>query len=267
MLYLYLRHALLLGYYDSSYKYHVSAGVPASELLSMRTEPTFIHIAEAPGTSESRYSALYKTQSAITGSPTLLLSDYIREQLLIAPQTSGLAAQVGALKTLATASTAELERIFAEHVDICSYRYDAWLLALVNQHVAAEQVAGAGNQQKAGLYFGAYAWVENLHPSTDNILPAQLPAGLAAQFPGTAPLMTDANNGGYIHAPSIPHADAAAVLRAGFFGAEVGGNELRRTRRQSFLRSGASGHDVDRGDPQRTEPRSAARLSVRTRSA
>ena len=35
--------------------------------------------------------------------------------------------------------------------------------------------------------------------------------------------MTDANNGGYIHAPSIPHADAAAVLRAGFLAAEAGG--------------------------------------------
>ncbi len=58
-----------------------------------------------------------------------------------------------------------------------------------------------------------------------NSLTAQLPAALAAQFPGTAPLLTDANNGGYIHAPSIPHADAAAVLRAGFIGAQSSGTD------------------------------------------
>ena len=43
----------------------------------MRTEPSFVHVAEAPGTSESRFAALYKTESRITGSPTLLVSDYI----------------------------------------------------------------------------------------------------------------------------------------------------------------------------------------------
>lgn len=223
LLYLYLRHALLLGYYNSSYNFHLSVGVSAPELLAMRTEPSFVHIAEAPGTSESRYAALYKTQTQITGSPTLLVSDYIRQQLLIAPQTADLASQISALQTLVKASTAELERVFAEHVDICSYRYDAWLLGLVNQQIASQQTSDTGNRQKTGLYLGAYAWVENLRPSTDKLVPTQLPAGLAAQFRGTTPLMTDANNGGYIHAPSIPHADAAAVLRAGFIAAQSGG--------------------------------------------
>ncbi len=224
LLYLCLRHALLLGYYNSSYNFHRDAGfLSAAQLLSMRTESSFVHVAEAPGTSESRFAALYKTESRITGSPSLLVSDYIRQQLTVAPEAADLSAQIAALKILATASTAELERLFAEHVDTCSYRYDAWLLGLVNQHISSQRPAS--EQKGSGLYLGAYAWVEELHPSTDQLGPVQLPAALAAQFPGTLPLLTDANNGGYIHAPSIPHADAAAVLRAGFIGAQSSGGD------------------------------------------
>src|SRR6185503_16767086 len=110
LLYLYLRHALLLGYYDSSYHYHRNAGVlAASDLLAMRIEPAFIHVAEAAA-SESRFAALYKTESSITGSPTRLVADFIGGQIGSAAETASLAAQVAALTKLAIASTAQLER-------------------------------------------------------------------------------------------------------------------------------------------------------------
>ncbi|MGA9667637.1 MAG: hypothetical protein WBQ94_00425, partial [Terracidiphilus sp.] len=225
LLYLMLRHALMLGYYNTSYNLHSSAGfLSASELLAMRVEPTFVHVAEAPGTTESRFGALYKTESRITGSPTQLVSDFIALRLFAAPEAADFAAQIGALEILVNASTAQLERVFAEHIDTCSYRYDAWLLGLVNQHIQTQLAAGQENRQPGGLYLGAYAWVEDLHPSDDQLEPAQLPPDLSAQFPGTVPLMTDANNGGFIHAPSIPHADAAAILRAGFVAAQADGD-------------------------------------------
>ena len=225
LLYLMLRHALMLGYYNTSYNLHSSAGLLSTpELLAMRVEPTFVHVAEASGTTESRFGALYKTESRITGSPTQLVSDFITQRLFAAPEASDFAAQIGALQILVSASTAQLERAFAEHIDTCSYRYDAWLLGLVNEHIQTQLAAGQQNQQPGGLYLGAYAWVEDLHPSIDQVAPAQLPPDLAAQFPGTARLMTDAQNGGFIHAPSIPHADAAAILRAGFVAAQADGD-------------------------------------------
>jgi hypothetical protein len=224
LLYLFLRHTLMLGYYNSSYNYHRSAGfLSAAELRLMRTEPTFVHIAEAPGATESRFGALYKTESRITGSPSLLVSDYISQQLFIAPETANLTAQINALGALVNASTAELERVFAEHVDTCSYRYDAWLLGLVNERVQSQLAARTTSEQGSGLYLGAYAWVEDLHPSTNQLVPVELPADIAAQFADTAPLMSDPKNGGFVHAPSIPHADAAAVLRAGFVAAQANG--------------------------------------------
>ena len=220
LLYLYLRHALMLGYYESSYNYHRNTGVlggPA--LLAMRLEPPFIHVDASAVASESRFAALYKAESRITGSPTQLVSDFISTRIGVAPETANLAEQVNALKILSTASTAQLERLFAEHVDIVSYRYDSWLLGLVNQRIAAQRAASAAandGKQSGGLYLGAYAWVEHLKPTTAEIVPAQVPPGLASQFPGDEPLMIDPAGGGYIHAPSIQHAGTAAVLRAGY---------------------------------------------------
>lgn len=225
LLYLWLRHALLLGYYKTSYNLHSSAGfLSSSELLAMRVEPTFVHVAETAGTTESRFGALYKTDSRITGSPTELISDFITARLFEAPEAADFSAQLAALEILVNASTAQLERAFAEHVDVCSHRYDAWLLGLVNQHIQQQLAAVQEKQQRGGIYLGAYAWVEDLRPSIDRRTPAQLPSDLAAQFPGTAPLMTDAQSGGYIHAPSIPQADAAAILRAGFIAAQADGD-------------------------------------------
>ena len=227
LLYLYLRHALLLGYYEASYNYHRNAGVLAgSNLLTMRIEPPFIHVAEASA-SESRFAALYKTESSITGSPTRLVSDFIASQIGGAVETANLAEQIAALATLAVASTAQLERAFAEHIDTCSYRYDAWLLALANEHIAAERTAtppGEGGPHRADLLLGAYAWVEDLRPSPQPLIPAQVAPDVAAQFPGEKPLMTDPIGGGYIHAPSISHANTAAVLRSGYLANAGAGN-------------------------------------------
>ena len=75
----------------------------------------------------------------------------------------------------------------------------------------SEAAAGHG-----GLYLGAYAWVGESEPSPTTPDAGAASADLAAQFPGTAPLMDDPADGGYIHAPSLPHADAAAVLRSGY---------------------------------------------------
>jgi len=64
------------------------------------------------------------------------------------------------------------------------------------------------------VYLGAYAWVEDLRPSTARLESVELPAHLAANFAGDTPLNSDPANGGFINAPSLPHARTAAVLRS-----------------------------------------------------
>ena len=216
LLYLYLRHALLLGYYDTTYQLHKSAGFLTAELAAMKPEPAFVHVDPEAKVSESRYAALYKVEPRITQSAGLLVSDYITANVLHLAEAAALADQIDALRILEQAPTAELERLLAEHVDIVSYRFDAWLLGLVSHRLQELRAAAQEEKQGAGVYLGAYAWVEDLHPSTAQLEPVRLSPDLEGTFAALTPLRHDLTNGGYIHAPSLPHARTAAVLRSGY---------------------------------------------------
>ena len=220
LLYLYLRHALMLGYYDSAYGLYASTGIlgPA-QLAGLKPEPPFVHVDGAAAASESRFTLLYASEPAITSDPAMLVSDYITANMPALTQAAGLADQLGALGVLADAATAQLERAFAEHIDLCGYRYDAWLLALVNYQL--EQMRTAKTErggEPAGIYLGAYAWLEDLRPSQASLHPVQLPPGLEKDFGSGGPILADPGNGGYVHAPSLAHARTAAILRSGYLG-------------------------------------------------
>jgi hypothetical protein len=77
-------------------------------------------------------------------------------------------------------------------------------------------LGGDSEGTRRGIYLGAYAWLEDVRPSNTRLQPVELPADLAAIFAGESPLEQDPANGGYIHAPSLPHARTAAVLRSGY---------------------------------------------------
>jgi hypothetical protein len=219
LLYLFLRQALLLGYYDTAYELYRSAGfMSAAELQAMKPEPPFIHVDADATTSESRYAPLYRTESRITQSPTLLVTDYITQQLKHVSEAAGLVEQLEALEALATAPTAQLERVFAEHIDTCSYRFDAWLLGLVDAQLEQMRAAPTEGQPATptGVYLGAYAWVEDLRPSQAKLEAVSLPEELESTFAASAPLVHDPGNGGYVLAPSLTHARTAAVLRSGY---------------------------------------------------
>jgi hypothetical protein len=225
LLYLMLRHALQLGYHDTSLRLHESAGLlsPVAVQTAKLDDP-FIHIRQTAKPFESRYEVLYKTETAITGSPTMSVGDYIGKSMGTLVLARYLNGQVDALGHLQDASTARLERAFSEHIDCCSYRLDAWLLGLVHAQLAqmrniAQNDSGAPQPTKKGLYLGAYALLEDLRPETGVLQPVRIsdPA-IAADFdePKAPPLMHDTANEGYIHAPSLNHAVAAAVLRNGY---------------------------------------------------
>jgi hypothetical protein len=215
LLYLFLRHALMLGYYDTSYRLHRAAAfLTPAELAAMKPEPTFVHVAEAENGSESRFAALYKTEPRITSSPSLLVSDYITANLPTLVESAELADQIAALRVLEDATTAQLERAFAEHVDVVSHRFDAWLLGLANLQLQA--MRETAEAPRTGVYLGAYAWLEDLRPAPPRGEPIQLPPDLEQVFGAEPPIFTDPRNGGYIHAPSLPQARTAAVLRSGY---------------------------------------------------
>ena len=93
------------------------------------------------------------------------------------------------LDRLAKLSTAELDRLLTETLDACSHRLDVWATA-----VATSLLERQRGGQVTGTHLGAFGWAEEVRP-------AQLPA---------------AESGGYILAPSLTQAAAAAVLRSGY---------------------------------------------------
>ena len=133
------------------------------------------------------------------------------------PEVASLIDSTEALRTLARMPTARLERCFAEHLDVCGYRVDAWIHGLFAQRLtllrAREPEAGVNR----GTYIGAYGWVEDLRPMAGRrrVVPRDtVPEPLRSEL--ATDIVEYADSGGTIHAPSLTHAATAAVLRSAY---------------------------------------------------
>ena len=182
---------------------------------------------------ESRYALLYKTDVRIATDKTVAerVSQLIANPIELKVISAGLQQQMDALQQLEGISTARLERAFVEHMDCCSYRLDAWqqafiklqLMLMRNNQPTGEQEPESKPQQ--GIYLGAFGWLENVIPDKKKILtPKTLDKELKLDFKET--YVSDSENAGYIHAPSVNQAVTAAVLRNAFLtNGKVANNE------------------------------------------
>lgn len=290
LLYLMLRYALEQGYWDAGLRLFQSFELlTPAQLTVARLDPSFVHVSERateppsnPTTeslntsgkpvrlnqrSESRYEYLYQTAPAITDNPDLLVADYIPRVVSQLPATRYLHQQIEALKHLEQTPTARLERLLAEHVDLCTYRLDAWRWGILNYQLMGMRYSnrpeenddveireGGENdydydegeshdrrathdyqvQQKRtndyddsksparqGVYLGAFGILEQVRSENKQLTPVDLDEELDAIFnppdtPDLPSLVRDSTNGGFIHAPSLNHAIAAAILRNGY---------------------------------------------------
>ncbi|MGS2619513.1 hypothetical protein ACVCAH_34130 [Micromonospora sp. LZ34] len=230
LLYLLLRHALQLSFHVTGVRLQVAAGVLDDPAPRWR-EPQFVHVRAVEEHSESRYAELFRADARVTGSESVLLGDYIAGNARAVDPD--LREQIEALERLGQVPTARLERVFAEHIDTVGYRLDAWKAGLLTERldrqrrhapVTADADAGGGGDgdgsdgEPAGLFLGAFGWLEDLRPAGRKLSPADLPDDLAAKVdrPGDPALMRDSTNQGLIAAPSLNHATTAAVLRNGY---------------------------------------------------
>src|SRR5687767_9957484 len=183
---------------------------------TIRREQDFTNIQE--GRTVTRWEFMEADKDVL---PQLDLKDgVLGDFLLTADVSQGPAAFTlkevkDSMASLESLKTAELERLFAEHIDLCSYRLDAWQTALFAARLQRLNLfrenpdAGAS---KRGVHLGAYGWLENVRPAPALVpVPAtQIPPSL--QQDGVV-VVEQPQNGGYIHSPSSNHAVAAAVLR------------------------------------------------------
>ncbi|MFT3701514.1 MAG: hypothetical protein QM802_04050 [Agriterribacter sp.] len=114
-----------------------------------------------------------------------------------------------AVRKLKDIPTLRLEALLREHLDLCTYRLDAWRLGLVNKRLKDNRATKAN-----GIFLGAYGWVEDLRKGGERTPAQNIPPELFQT--ADEPVFTDADNLGFIHTPSLNHAVTAAILRAGF---------------------------------------------------
>jgi predicted nucleic acid-binding Zn-ribbon protein len=70
-------------------------------------------------------------------------------------------------------------------------------------------------ERKTGIYLASFGWLENVKPaSRRQVVTDTVPAKLVPK--NNAPLFEYIDNGGFVHAPSLNQASAAAVLRSGY---------------------------------------------------
>ena len=229
LLYLMLRNALLLQMHQGSYEWLqqrttfdpvLIRSLETTSLLGMREATPSLSKLEVMGTQIGAAVPSHPT-------PTVSVADFI----WLGPNPTEIEAaflreQKSALQLLIDTPTARLERCFVEHLDCLNYRLDAWQTGLFAQRLQAQRrSSGAPDARERGIYLGAYGWVESVKPIPKVFLsPDSIPASLRPtdgnpileedQVTGAPSAAGNGlKQGGFVHAPSINHAGAAALLR------------------------------------------------------
>lgn len=228
LLYVMLRNALLLQLHAGSYDWLKERSVfePALETSLASTAIAGVR-SNVPAVSKLELMAVsVNTVEANHPVPSMPVADWIWSGPTAAEtEAAFVKEQRAALDVLAKASTASLERCFVEHLDCCQYRLDAWQTGLISQRLQAQR--GTGVNRATGIYLGAYGWVENLRPIPRTTVRAEsLPPTLRPtdnrpvleedEVAAATRTQGGLKQGGFVHAPSLNHAAASALLRSAY---------------------------------------------------
>ena len=216
LLYRLLHRSLLLASHDATMKLYEELQLVGA---TVRREQDFTNV-EA-GRTVTRWEFMEARVNQVMpqlGNVNLAIGDFLATPAGLARPAAELLREVReSIADLEHLSTADLERLTAEHIDLCSYRLDAWQTALFARRLDAlnRMRVNPDGASRRGVHLGAYGWLENLRPAAQaQVVPQeQIPVDLREDG---VTVFEQPNNGGFIHGPSINHAVAAAVLRNGY---------------------------------------------------
>jgi hypothetical protein len=215
LLYRLLRHALLLAHVDAALQLYEANGVVTAlarrevELPNVRAERTVTRW-------ELIEARVDRVLPQLSDRP-VTVSEYLgSDEGQAQPSVEGLMRLRAALAELVDLPTGRLERLLAEHLDLCSYRLDAWQMGLFTERLRAlrdPRRTGQTADRALGVYLGAFGWLEEVRPGTPAriVPPEEIPRSL--REPERGPVVEQLDSGGVIHGVSTTHAVAAAVLR------------------------------------------------------
>ena len=216
LLYMMLRTSLLQESSQSIYKLFKRNNIAADEMIRSRK---FMNMSSSPTVSHWEIFDAPVNKLVTSEVSSMPVLEYVHSKIGILGETDlveNLAEHKWGLGILKDMPTARLERAFAEHIDTLSYRLDAWETSLFEQRLQQQRnTLSANGNRRTGVYIGAYGYLENLRPAnkrkkvSEDLLPEALREN-------TDNLYTESGNGGYVQAPTLNHATAAAILRNGY---------------------------------------------------
>lgn len=212
LLYKLLRHATLLQYWDTTMRIYKD---PQNEIKALNELPGDWRETELLNMQNGMNSALrwdyFAAKVHRDGQLTTIKTILFGENIAYEPGGQILCDFRKALSELTKLPTARLERLFSEHLDLCSYRLDAWQLGMVN-----DRLDSLRKRNREGVYIGSYGWLEDIRPAAQpqEVNHTEISDKLFKN--DESPIFFDPNNAGFIHAPSPNHATAAALLRNGY---------------------------------------------------
>ncbi|MFD3458314.1 hypothetical protein ACFWVM_01250 [Nocardia fluminea] len=217
LLYKLLRHALLIQTGVSVHRWLDHFKVAAPELVMSRK-----FVGMTPALDIAVWEILSAPASAVSGTVN---SDLPLLAMVHLPEyRTGVHAAIGAplsemlaaYPVLRGLPTARLERLLAEHVDTLSYRLDAWETALAARRLIRRREDSDSGSLRRGVYLGAVGYLENVRGDEGQRRPLADSALHESLRGEGGDLFTPTDPAGFVHAPSLNHATAAAVLRNGY---------------------------------------------------
>ena len=197
LLHLLLRHALQLEYVAAAARL-ASRQAGATPLATLLREHELVNFNAATAVTTWRMLLSRPNPDTSNVAPAAFLKGLTAFDT---PEVKPLGELRAALAHLQNLAPQTLQRLLAGTLDVASHRIDAWITSLASRRLTALRA-----QQPSGLRVGGYGWVLNLKPDSKQA-PTVTPAG------ETGEVFAMAGDSGFIHAPSVMQAQAAALLR------------------------------------------------------
>jgi hypothetical protein len=208
-----LRHAMLREIATTAAG--IAATIPGNNLATLLRDLELVDLVDVPPvnfTLQQPPKTLHWKRQLDLNAPSIPAGRTIRqyiEGLFSAPSVTSLGNFRDSLTYLQRLDSESLQYLMQGTLDLSVHRLDAWITSFATKRLASTTADGS-----TGLYVGGYGWVENLKPA-----PAPLAVPTTSTPPGEqAPLFLPPNDSGFIHAPSLTHASAAALLRNAHLG-------------------------------------------------
>lgn len=196
-----LRHSLLREIARAAAL--IAAQGSPGDLASLLTDAELVDLVTGAAPAVTWRRQLGRVVPAVTDTQTI--QQFLESATdFTAPSLAALGEFRASLAHLSGLDAATLQLLMQAALDLSTHRLDAWITSFATKRLFSMRAA-----VPTGINVGGYGWVENLRPVdpslTSPVVPP--PAGEAA------PIMKSSQDSGFIHAPSMTHASAAALLR------------------------------------------------------